>query len=78
MVGGKASMNKYWNVVLNLFSTNSRTIQYTKIWHICTITFIVWPLNSNVAADGQSYFCFKCPFLHLSRTFSLSSNMSYI
>lgn len=45
---------------------------------ICTIAFIVWPLNSNVAADGQSSFCFKCPSLHLSRMFSLSTNISYI
>lgn len=32
------------------------------------LTFIVRPLIPNVAADGQSYFYFKCPCLHPHRT----------
>jgi hypothetical protein len=70
IVGGEAAINKHCNVVLNIFSTNSRTIQYTKIWHICTTTFTVWPLNSNVAANGWSYFHFKCPTPNLSTMLS--------
>jgi len=78
IAGGEASINKYWNVVLNIFSTNSRTIQYTNIWHTCTITFTAWPLNSNVAADSWSYFHFKCPSHTRAQCFPLSSNNNYI
>jgi hypothetical protein len=51
------------------------TFLITGLWTKCvTLTFIIWPLNSDVAADGRIYFCFKCPCLHLRGTWlSLSS-----
>jgi hypothetical protein len=36
--------------------------------HIPSFKLNVQPLNPNVAVDGQSYFCFKCPCLHSHRT----------
>lgn len=39
------------------------------------LTFIVWPLNPNVAADTRDYVCFNCLCLYLLGTApSLSAN----
>jgi len=39
------------------------------------LTFTVWPLKPNVAADTRGYVCSNCPCLYLLRTApSLSAN----
>jgi hypothetical protein len=57
-----------------VFVTDEATYRFTH-GTLLALTFTVWPLNASLAADGWSYFSFKCLFLHLSWTaFSFSSN----
>jgi hypothetical protein len=48
-----------------LFSNFNINLYCLAIRHL---TFIIHSLNPNVAIDGQSYFCFECPYLHQHRT----------
>jgi hypothetical protein len=61
-----------------IFGTDEATYKFTH-GILLVLTFTLQLLNASLAADGWSYFSFKCPFLHLSRTvFSVSSNKRYM
>lgn len=47
------------NLVPKFFQVVIHTVPF---WYISHWTFTIWPLNRNVAADIQSYFCFKWPY----------------
>jgi hypothetical protein len=59
-----------------IYLTRLSDPQLVKTW--LSLTFMFRHLNHNEAADGWSYFHFKCPSLHMSGTaFSISSIKRY-